>query len=70
MQWTHVYREQIDCFTNNIANKDGGTHMAGAASVDSLGQQVRATNSLAPKGGKADLSGEDVREGVNRCDFG
>jgi DNA gyrase subunit B len=65
MQWTHIYREQIDCFTNNIANKDGGTHMAGfrGALTRSVNKYINA-NSLSPKGGKTDLSGEDVREGL------
>ena len=51
MQWTHIYREQIDCFTNNIANKDGGTHMAGfsRALARSVNKYISA-NSLAPKG--------------------
>jgi DNA gyrase subunit B len=65
MQWTSVYRESIDCFTNNIANKDGGAHMAGfrGALTRSVNKYIN-NNSLGPKGAKTDLSGEDVREGL------
>ena len=57
--------EQIDCVTNNIANHDGGTPLAGCrgALTRSVNKYISA-NSLAPKGGKTDLSGEDVREGL------
>ena len=65
LQWNDSYQETVYCYTNNIRNRDGGTHLAGFR--DSL---TRAVNNYAQsegllKGTKgATLSGEDIREGV------
>ncbi|MGE0325591.1 MAG: DNA topoisomerase (ATP-hydrolyzing) subunit B [Polyangiaceae bacterium] len=64
LQWTSSYVDQLLCYTNNIHNKDGGTHLTGlrAALTRSLNSYGQSSNLL--KDVKAGLSGEDAREGV------
>ena len=64
MQWTDSYSENFLAFTNNIPQKDGGTHVTGlrSAMTDVLKKYIE-TNGLSKKE-KFDLSGEDVREGL------
>jgi len=62
LEWTAAYNETSLCFTNNIPNKDGGTHLAGFRAG-----LTRALNKyIAEKNSKKDiaLSGEDFREGL------
>ncbi len=62
LEWTTAYSENNLCFTNNIPNRDGGTHLAGFRAG-----LTRALNKIiAEKGTKKDigLSGEDFREGL------
>jgi DNA gyrase subunit B len=65
MQWNDSYAEQITCFTNTIKNKDGGTHLTGFR--QGLTRTVNAyasENKLLKEIKGANLSGEDLREGL------
>ena len=62
MKWTTSYTEQILCFTNNIYQKDGGTHLSGFKSA-----LTRSLNSYSNKmfgKQKYEITGEDCREGL------
>ena len=65
LQWTNAYNESMLCFTNNIPQKDGGTHLAGFR-----GALTRSINSYVQENGllkkeKIVLSGDDMREGLS-----
>jgi DNA gyrase subunit B len=64
LQWNSTYAEQIFPYTNNVHNKEGGTHLTGlrAALTRTLNQYGTAHNLL--KDVKQGLLGEDVREGL------
>ena len=64
LQWNGTYAEQIFCYTNNVHNKDGGTHLTGfrAALTRVFNNYGTAQNLF--KEVKSGLTGEDIREGL------
>jgi DNA gyrase subunit B len=68
MEWTDSYHENILCFTNNIPQHDGGTHLAGFKAGLTRVVTNYASNNSTKTSGKKDLkgaiTGDDVREGL------
>lgn len=64
MQWNDSYSEQINCFTNTVRNRDGGTHLSGFKQALTRTLNSYATENKILRDKDEPLAGDDLREGL------